>query len=282
MYEAGLILEGGGMRGAYTAGVLDCFLDYDIEFKNVYGVSAGVCHACSYLSKQRERAIHVIVDYINDKNYAGLYSLLMTGDFFGVKMIYHDIPKKLYPFDYETYSNCESNLFAVVTNCKTGEAEYHQVRDMDKEINIIQASSSLPLLSKIVEINKEYYLDGGVSDSIPLQKALDDGNKKNLVILTQHQGYEKKPNRLGLIMKYRYTQFPNLVDAIKTRHIRYNDSLALIEQEKDAGSLLIIQPKQPVEIGRIERNKDKLWDLYHQGYEDAKERIVEIKKFLSK
>lgn len=279
MINAGLILEGGGMRGAYTAGVLDCLIDENIYFKDIYAVSAGSCHACSYISKQKERAIHTITDYLDDKSYAGLYSLLTTGEFFGVDLIYDIIPNKLIPFDYETFKNSPINLYAVLTNCNTGEAEYQLVSDLRRDMNLIKASSSLPSLSKIVTINKQPYLDGGISDSIPLAKSIADGNKKNVVVLTQHKGYKKGRNKLAPFISMIYRRYPKMTSAIASRHIRYNETLKLIEQGKKDGSVLVLQPKHPVEIRRLEKDKNKLWELYYQGYNDTKKRIPEIKNF---
>ncbi|MDF9867727.1 putative patatin/cPLA2 family phospholipase [Bacilli bacterium PM5-3] len=280
MLNAGLILEGGGMRGAYTAGVLDCLIDNKIYFKNVYGVSAGSCHACSYLSQQKERAIHTITDYLDDKNYASFYSLVKTGDFFGAKMVYDDIPNKLIPFDYQTFIDSPMNLYAILTNCRTGKAEYHLLKDLYVDTIKIRASSSLPLLSKMVSIDNELYLDGGISDSIPLEFSQVQGNKKNVIVLTQHSGYKKKPNRLTSIMKLFYKKYPLLINAIKTRHLKYNDTLELIEKGKKDNTVFVIQPKNPVKIGRLEKDTAKLWDLYKEGYYDMLDNLDKMIEFI--
>lgn len=278
----GLVLEGGGMRGVYTAGVLDFFLDKDIEFDNVYGVSAGAANACSYISKQRGRALRVDVDYLEDKNYASIYSLVKTGDFFGAKMCYDTIPNKLNPFDYDTYNSFQGNFYATVTNCKTGKAEYKKVKDLKKDIVFVRASCSLPLMAREVSIGDIPYLDGGVSDSIPILKARKDGNKKNVIILTRDKTYRKKKNELLFLLSIRYKKYPEFVKTMARRHIVYNKTLKYIDKLEDAGKAFVIRPKRPVSIGRLEKDKDKLLALYNEGYEDAKENYEKLKEYLEK
>ena len=191
MINSGLIIEGGGMRGVYAAGVLDFFMEKNIYFNDCYAVSAGSCHAASYYSKQIGRSLKVTLDYINDKRYCSINSLIKTGDIFGVEMLYDLIPNELELYDYDTFNKFKGNFYSVVTNCKTGKAEYIKIKDMKKDIIAVRASSSLPLLSRIVEINGENYLDGGISDSIPIKKSIEDGHKKNVVILTRDKTYRK-------------------------------------------------------------------------------------------
>lgn len=170
MYQAGLVLEGGGMKGMYTAGVLDFFLDKGLDFSSVYGVSAGACHMCSYLSKQRGRALDVGIDYLDSKKYCSVESLLTTGDLFNVKTAYHLIPEYLNPYDYAAFDRYEGRAYAVVTNIVTGKPEYLRIRDMKKDIDAIRASASLPLVSRNVKIGGKLYLDGGIADAVPIQK----------------------------------------------------------------------------------------------------------------
>ncbi len=172
------MLEGGGMKGVYTAGVLDFFLDKGIEFSSVYGVSAGACSMCSYLSKQRGRALAVNIDYLDRWDYCSLKSLLKTGDLFNVDMCYHQIPEKLNPYDFDVFDQYQGKAFSVATNIETGRPEYFRIRDMLKDIDKIRASASLPLVSRNVEIDGGLYLDGGISDAIPLQRSIMDGNRK--------------------------------------------------------------------------------------------------------
>lgn len=281
MTEAnGLILEGGGMRGVYTAGVLDFFLDKNLSFHSCYGVSAGACHCCSYLSKQRKRAFETNVNYLKDRNYCSFYSLVKTGDLFGADLVYNQIPNKLHPYDYETFANNPSIFKVVVTNCKTGKAEYITIKDLHEDIIAVRASSSLPLLARMVEINGEKYLDGGIADSIPLQKALDDGNTKNVIVLTQHNGYRKGPNKMLPLIKRKYKDYPKLIETLEERHINYNKSLDLIEEEVKKGSAFVIQPKEPVKIRRIEKDKEKLTALYETGYQTAADSYDKLLSFL--
>lgn len=281
MYKGGLVLEGGGMRGVYTAGVLDFFIDKDIYLENTYGVSAGICHACSYLAKQRDRAYRVNVDYLDDKRYASFYSLVTTGDYFGVKMVYEDIPNKLYPFDKKTFEEYEGNLYSVVTNMKTGEAEYIKLKDMDKDIIYVRASSSLPLLSRVVKVDGKEYLDGGIADSIPIEKAIKDGNEKNVVVLTQPNGYRKEKNKLLPLMKIKYKKYPNFINSMANRHINYNNSLDKIKEKEEKGNVFVIRPSESLDITRLEKNKDKLEALYNLGYNDAKKACDKLLNFIS-
>lgn len=280
MVDAGLILEGGGMRGVYTAGALDCLMDEQIEFAQVYGTSAGVCHACSYKSRQRGRAVRTVTDFLGDRHYAGIYSLLTTGDFFGVRMIYDEIPNKLIPFDYDTFAANPMLLYAVVTNCRSGRAEYLPVADCRRDLIAVRASSSLPMLSRKVEIGGEKYLDGGISDSIPLAASIAASNRKNFVILTQHDGYRKGPNRLMPAIRARYYRYPALTRCIAERHLRYNEALDLIAAEQSCGNAFVLQPEKPVEIDRLEKNRDKLLALYRQGYDDMQARLPALCAFL--
>ncbi|MDL2211535.1 patatin family protein [Erysipelotrichaceae bacterium OttesenSCG-928-M19] len=280
IYNASLILEGGGMRGVYTAGVLDCFMDENIYFLNVYGVSAGACHACSYLSKQNGRALRTVIDYL-DKEYIGFFNLIKTGDFFNVKTFYDDIPNKFLPFDYQTFNESKQNLYVTISNCLTGKAEYKKITDIKNELIYIQASSSLPLLAKTVYLNKIPYLDGGITDSIPIAQAKADGNKINIVVLTQYHDYQKKPNRLAPLIKGRYPKYKELNIKIKDRHLRYNETLKEINDGVADNSIIVIQPQKPVTISRLEKDKNKLIALYHDGYNDAKAMVNKIKERLT-
>ncbi len=269
MYQAGLVLEGGGMKGIYTAGVLDAFLEKGLEFSSAYGVSAGAVHLCSFLSKQKGRGLAVWVDYLDDPNYCSVKSLLTTGDLFNVEMGYHTIPEKLNPYDYETFDKYGGKAYAVVTNIVTGQPEYLRLKDMKKDIEAVRASASLPLVSRNVPINGKLYLDGGISDAIPLQKSILDGNRKNIVIMTKEEGYIRQPSsHLGLI-KMRYLKYPKIYELMKYRHIRYNDTLAFIEAQKKNRQAFVIRPKQKSDVARIEKDVNKLKRLYQEGYQDG-------------
>ncbi len=280
MVDAGLVLEGGGMKGIYTAGVLDYFMEKDLYFKNSYGVSAGSCHLASYISKQHGRAKRVSLDYLLEKNYCSVYSLLTSGDMFNVKFCYDRIPNELDPYEYETALTFEGNAYAVVTNIATGEAEYMPLREMHKDIIAVRASSSLPLVSRNVEIDGKYYLDGAIADSIPIRHSIVEGNRKNVVVLTKEEGYVRKPSSAIGLMKLRYRKYPKVYELMAKRHIMYNETLEYLEQAKAEGSAFVIRPKEANEIGRIEKDRAKLEALYEIGYEDAKRCYDDMMKYL--
>ncbi|MDR1765738.1 MAG: patatin family protein [Lachnospiraceae bacterium] len=280
MVAAGLILEGGGMRGIYTTGILDYFLEHDLFFAEIYGVSAGACHACSYLSRQFRRAFRISVDYLDDPRYCSVRSLLRTGDLFGVKMCYELIPKVLHPYDYGAFAHHPGRFYAVVTNCATGQPEYMEVRDMEEDINAVRASASLPLLSRMVPIGDNLYLDGGLSDSIPLRRSIESGNEKNVVILTRPVGYRKKPNRTIGMSAARYARFPRLVEVMANRHAAYNETLDYIDQLEKEGRIFVFRPDETEGINRIERDRKKLQALYTKGYRDAQAGYAKMMEYL--
>lgn len=282
MYQASLVLEGGGMKGIYTAGVLDFFLDKGIEFSNCYGVSAGICHACSYLSRQKKRAYRIAVKYLKEKDYCSYYSLLKTGDLFGADFCYNRIPNELDIYNYEEFEKYKGKAYAVVTNIETGQPEYHRLLDMRKDIQWVRASCSLPLVSNNVEIDGAYYLDGGISDSIPIRKSIEDGNKKNVVVLTKHTGFVRKPSsHMGLI-KLRYHKYPMVIENMKNRHEAYNETMEFLEEEEKKGNIFVIRPQYDSHLGRLEKDKRKLRALYKQGYKDAEQSYEAMKQYLRK
>lgn len=282
MFQAGLVLEGGGMKGVYTAGVLDFFLDKGLEFSSVYGVSAGACGMCSYLSKQRKRALDVMIDYLDSKRYCGLDTLLTTGDLFNVDFCYHLIPDYLYPFDHETFMKYQGRVYSVVTDIETGRPEYLRIRDLRKDIIKIRASASLPLVSRNVEIDGKHYLDGGISDSIPLQKSVLDGNRKNVVVMTKETGYIRKPVEAAqlVLLKARYLKYPKVSELMMNRHIRYNDCVNYIEEQCKNGQAFVIRPRKKSAVGRIEKDKEKLIALYEEGYQDAADCYEQMTAYL--
>lgn len=280
MYQAGLVLEGGGMKGAYTAGVLDFFLEKEMEFASVYGVSAGAVHMCSYLSKQKGRSIRISTKYGADPRYCSVASLLLTGDLFNVKTCYDTVPNKWEPFDHKTYESYQGKAYAVVTNIETGKPEYLLVDECREGLQKVRASASLPLVSRNVPIGDKLYLDGGCTDSIPIAKSIMDGNKKNVVILTKEVGYVRKPaTKIGLL-KVRYRKYPKLVEAMQKRHITYNETLEYLERLEESGKVFIIRPKKASDVGRIEKDAKKLQALYEEGYNDAVACHEELIKFL--
>lgn len=278
----GLIIEGGGMRGIFAAGVLDFLLDAGIEFDNVIGVSAGACHGCSYVSGQRGRAFAVNMDYLDRKEYCSFENLRKTGDLFGVEFIYHKIPEELYPIDNAAFQASGIKFQPVVTNCVTGKAEYPVVTDMKADVEWVRASASLPFLANMVEVGGGLYMDGGIADSIPLAQSIRQGNEKNVVILTRPRTYRKKPGRkvAAALMKWKYRDFPNMVDAYLARFSTYNQSLELVAAEEAAGNAFVIAPMGDLSIGRAERNPEKLKKAYLEGYYVTEACLGKLQEFL--
>lgn len=270
------------MKGVYTAGVLDFFLDKGIEFSNVYGVSAGACCMCSYLSRQRGRALDVNVDYLDTRKYCSLESLLTTGDLFNVQTAYHLIPEYLHPYDYDTFDKYQGRAYAVVTNIVTGRPEYLRVRDMKRDIDMVRASASLPLVSRNVRIGRKLYLDGGISDAIPIQKSVMDGNLKNVIIMTKEEGYVRRPDSAAnlALIKLRYLKYPKIYELMSDRHIRYNETLEYIGRQRENGQAFVIRPQKKSEVGRIEKDSEKLRALYEEGYQDAEDHYEALLNYL--
>ncbi len=281
MSKLGLVLEGGGMRGVYTMGVLDYFMEHNLYTDGVIGVSAGACHACSYVSKQRGRAWRINERFLNDKRYMSMQSLIKTGDLFGADFIYNVIPNELEVFDYDTFHKSGMKLYAVCTDVESGKAVYAPCMDMKKDIAYVRASASLPLLSKIVEVNGKKLLDGGVADSIPIQYFQNLGYEKNIIVLTQAKEYRKGKNNLMPIIKRTYRKYPEFVKAMQERHIHYNRTLDEINLMEKEGSVFVIRPSQPVEIGRLEKNMHALRALYEQGYQDAANHYEALLQFIN-
>ena len=227
MKKIGLVLEGGAMRGMYTAGILDSFLDNNIKVDCILGVSAGALFGVNYCSKQKGRALRYNKKYINDSRYMSLKSLITTGNLVNTEFAYHEMPFKLDPFDEETYSKSKTDFYAVVTNIKTGQAEYKKLINCSIQIDELRASGSMPYVSKPVKIGEEKYLDGALADSIPILKCKEMGYEKIIVVLTKPFSYRKK-KRPAFIAKMFYNKYPNLVNAINTRYIKYNETLDII------------------------------------------------------
>ena len=278
--KTGLVLEGGGMRGIFTAGVLDLFLENNVIVDNCVAVSAGACLGASYMSKQYKRGFNAIADHINKKEYASFYNLITTGDFFDVDYSYRRVVEEFNPFDNEEYIKNPTIFQTVITNVKTGKAEYPHIRDAVKELIYIRASASLPFLSRMVEINGEKYLDGGVSDPIPLKKAIENGNKKIILILTRDKKYRKKQSKLSKISLILYKKYPKFVELMNTRYKRYNETMEYIYDLEKEGKIFIIQPQKPLSLGRIEKNREKLEEVYRIGYKEAEKRYEKLIEYL--
>lgn len=280
MYQAGLVLEGGGMKGAYTSGVLDYFLEKEIEFSDCYGVSAGAVNLCSFLSKQKKRGFKSLTEYMGNSRYCGLYSLITDGNIINSQYSYDLIPNYLLPFDRKTYEKYTGKAWAVVMNIVTGEPEYLSINKMPQALKIIQASTALPLMFQTVEINEKLYLDGGIADAIPIRKAILDGNRKNVVILTKEVGYVRKPATGLHLIKMRYHKYPKIYEVMKERHNTYNETMEYLKRLEKEGKVFLIQPKVKNDVSRLEKDEDKMKALYETGYRDAKECYDDMIAFL--
>lgn len=281
MAKVGLILEGGGMRGVYTAGVLDYFDEKGLFFRFIVGVSAGACNSVSYISHQKGRSFEINHRFCKDKRYIDPLGLAQNGEIFRMDFLFHDIPDDLLPFDYDAYKNAGCENYAVITSLETGEAEYRRVADMRTDSDYVRASSSLPMFAKVVEIDGKGYLDGGVAESIPGEFSVLSGNDVQVFILTRHKGYVKKKSRLSPLCARRYKAYPDFVKAYATRYLRYNESLRYAEQLEAEGKAVIIRPQQPVKVGNFARSPEQLEELYRWGYEDARaafERVTALVK----
>ena len=268
--KIGLVLEGGGHRGIYTAGVLDTFAENKISFDGIMGVSAGCVHGASFLSGQIGRSIRYTTKYCDNSNYMGIGSLITTGNFFNEKFCYYDLPETLDPFDNDTFDKNQTQFFAVCTDVETGSAIYHECETLKGDkIKWLQASASMPLVSKIIKIEDNLLLDGGIADSIPIKKMQELGFEKNIVILTQEAGYRKNPNSLLPIIKLVYKKYPKLIEAIENRHIVYNQQLEFLEEQEKLGNVIIIRPSEKPTASRTEKDKEKILETYNLGKKDA-------------
>lgn len=267
--QTGLVLEGGGMRGVFTCGVLDYLMDHDLRFPYVIGVSAGACNGLSYMSRQRGRARYSNIDLLEKYNYIGFRHLLTKRNIMDFDLLFHEFPEHILPYDYEAYFSCRERYVMVTTNCLTGEANYFEEKsDKSRVIDIVRASSSLPFVCPITYVDGVPMLDGGIVDSIPLQHAIDDGYKNCVVILTRNRGYRKDSKDLK-VPPFVYRKYPKMREALSHRCAVYNRQLDWVERLEDEGKITVIRPLKPVVVDRIERDVKKLTELYEEGYECA-------------
>lgn len=280
--KTGLVLEGGGLRGIYTAGVLDIFMENDINVDGVIGVSAGAIHAASYVSKQQGRNIRYSLKYRNNKDYMSLYSLIKTGDLFGADFCYRKIPDELDVFDYDTFRNNPTKMYVCCTNVETGKPEYLECTDLKSDMDKLRASASLPLVARIVETDGKKLLDGGISDSIPICAFRRMGYRKNVVVLTRPEGYRKEPDNLIKLEAIIYRDYPDFIKREYMRHLYYNKTLDKLKELEDKGEVLIIRPSKTVDISRTEKDEKKIREMYELGVQDAENLLDRIKSFLAK
>lgn len=281
--KKGLVLEGGAMRGIFTVGILDAMMDNSVEVDGVIGVSAGAAFGCNYKSKQRGRALRYNKNYCRDKRYCSLLSWLKTGDLFGADFCYHELPCKLDIFDAETFENNPQEFYLVCTDIETGAPYYHKcVKGDDECFEYMRGSASMPLVSNIVEVGGRKFLDGAMADSVPLKFFEEIGYKRNIVILTQPEGYVKKPSSAMPLMKVIYRKYPNLVKAMAERHIMYNKQIKYIEEQAAQNKVLLLRPDKKLPISRICHDPEVLQKTYDTGYEYALKNMDKIKDFLKK
>lgn len=278
--KKGLVLEGGAMRGLFTAGVLDVLMEHEIWPDGVIGVSAGAAFGCNMKSKQPGRALRYNKNLVNDWRYSSLRSFLTTGDYFGGDYAYHYVPRHIDYFDIDTFSKNPMEFWVVCTNVDTGKAEYKRLTEVDYDsLEYIRASASMPIAARIVTVDGKKMLDGGIADSIPLRFFQQQGYEKNLVILTQPAGYVKKRSPLMPLMRMWLRRHPRIVQALEDRPAMYNAELDYVKEEESKGKTLVLRPRNKLTIGHSSHNPDDMQMTYDQGREVALEHLEEIKAF---
>lgn len=279
--KTGLVLEGGAMRGLFSAGVMDVLMEHQIAFDGAIGVSAGAAFGCNYKSRQPGRVIRYNTEYARDPRYCSLRSLFKTGDLFGADFCYHELPNKLDPFDTEAFQQNPMEFYVVCTDVLTGEAVYQKCGIADDEyFEWLRASASMPLVSRTVEIGGRRMLDGGIADSIPLRYFEQIGYNKILVILTQPEGYRKKKNKALPLIRLSFRQYPKMVEALEKRHKKYNDTLAYVKKREREGAVLVLRPQDSLSIGRVEHNPERMRQVYDCGRKVALQSLEQIEAFL--
>lgn len=279
--KTGLILEGGAMRGMFTAGVMDVMMENGIEFDGAVGVSAGAAFGCNYKSKQIGRVIRYNTRFCRDKRYCGIRVLLKTGNIYSTEFCYGEVPLKHDVFDFDTYERHPMEFHVVSTNVETGEAVYRKYEGReDHGFDWIRASASMPMVSQIVEIDGLRLLDGGIADSIPVRYFESLGFDRNLAVLTQPKGYRKKKYAIMPLAKIKYRKYPNFVKAMGNRHVMYNETLDYIAKREEEGKLLVIRPDVDLPVKKVEKNPENLRAAYEIGRRVATERLDEIKAYL--
>lgn len=279
--KKGLILEGGAMRGMFTAGVNDVLMEQGVVFDGAVGVSAGAAFGCNYKSGQIGRTIRYNTKFCNDKRYCGFGSWIKTGNIYNTDFCYGEVPLKYDKFDFETYAENPMEFYVVCTDIESGKPVYHRYDGWeDHQFDWIRASASLPLAAEIVEIDGQKLLDGGMSDSIPVKFFEDIGYNRNIVVLTQPKDYQKKANKLMPIIRRKYKKYPKLVEVMENRHIMYNNELDYIKKKEDKGELFVIRPNEALNISRIEKNPEKLRAVYDEGRNVTEQNLEKLISFL--
>ena len=278
--KVGLVLEGGAMRGMFTAGVLDVFMENNIKVTDIVGVSAGTLFGINYVSKQPKRALRYNLRYINDNRYMSIKSLMRTGNLINKDFTYYKLPFQLDVFDNKTFKQSDINFFATVTNIETGEAEFIKIEDAFKQMETLRATSALPFISEIIEINGKKYLDGGIANSIPVDYFEKQNYDKIIVILTRPIDYRKKKST-DVQFKVAYGKYPKLIEKLENRYQDYNDTVERIVELEKQGKVLVIRPDEEITIKRLEKDTDKLQHVYDLGIKNGKESIERVKNYLA-
>lgn len=281
MTKIGLVLQGGGMRVLYTAGVLDTFLEEGIEVDGAVAVSAGALFGLDYFAKQKGRTIRYTKKYACDKRYMGIGSFIKTGNIVNKEFAYYEVPVKLDVFDTKAFEKSKKEFYVAITNVDTGKAEYVNITKPLEQMEVLRATSSMPFISRMVDIDGGKYLDGGISDNIPIDKCRELGFDKIIVILTRPIDYRKKKT-YQFLTKLRYLKYPKLALAINTKHLSYNDTIERIIDMKNKKEIFVIAPGPKFKFKRIEKRGEKLQEAYYLGASDCKKIIQDLKMFLSK
>lgn len=278
--KRGLVLEGGAMRGLWTAGITDVMMEHGIEPEGLIGVSAGAAFGCNYKSRQIGRAIRYNTRFAKDPRYSGVRSLLRSGDYFNAEFGYHIVPKQYDIFDDDAFNQNPMEFIVVCTDVETGKPVYKPLTKVTSDTyDWIRASASMPLMSRVIELEGRKLLDGGVGDSIPLEYFESMGYDRNIVILTQPMGYQKKHLKLMPLIRMTLRKYPNMIKAMNERHIMYNKELAYVEQAEKEGRCLVIRPDAKIPIGHISHNPDEMRNVYEMGRSVGERYIERIKDF---
>lgn len=280
--KTGLVLEGGGMRGLFTAGVMDVLMEHGIRFDGIVGVSAGATFGCNYKSRQPGRVLRYNIRFKDEPRYMGLRSLLRTGDLVGAEFSYHTMPNELDVLDRDTFRRDPTEFHVVCTDAETGQPVYHRIDDMDDvEADWIRASASMPIVSRPVSLDGRLLLDGGISDSIPLRYFEGLGFLRNVVVLTQPKGFYKQRTKLMPLFHLFMRRYPAIIHAMSRRHLMYNDELSYLEEQEQKGHIVIVYPQDALPIGRTEQDETKMRRVYAMGRLKAEEMLPTVQTFLN-
>lgn len=278
--KVGMVLEGGAMRGLWTAGVLDVLMEENINVDGIIGTSAGGLFGVNFFSKQKGRGVRYNMKYSKDYRYMSILSLVLTGNIINKRFAFYKVTKKLDPFDNDAFIKNNKDFYVTATDVETGNATYFKIENPIKDLEKLRATSAIPFVSKFVKINGKKYLDGGVSDSIPIEKMLSLGYDKIIVVLTRPSDYVKEAVKLNKLIKLKYRKYPLLLDKMLNRHKEYNETIKLIKKLESDGRIFVIRPSKALDIKVIERNKSKMEEVYNQGISDCKNSLGALKEYL--